>query len=66
METFKKIAPIFIGLAAAIFAFVFIKKLGNQQKDTTDRNQILEKAREAKLAKSILKESQNEESTSNL
>lgn len=60
METLKKILPVLIGLGAAIFAFVFIKNLGKSKIQTQERNTILEKAREAKLAKSILKNSEDD------
>jgi hypothetical protein len=65
MENVRKFLPLIIGGLVAI-AFVFVsRKIRKSNGDLEERNQILEKAREAKLAKSILKKSENEESTSN-
>jgi hypothetical protein len=62
MEKFKTYLPLIIGGIVAIAVFIVSKsKMNNEE---TDRGAILEKAREAKLAKSILKKSENEESTS--
>jgi Tfp pilus assembly protein PilX len=47
----------------AIVVFILSKRIGKNSESTMDRSSILEKAREAKLAKSILKKSENEEST---
>jgi len=61
MEKVKTYLPLIIGGIVAIAVFIVSKsKLNNEE---TDRGAILEKAREAKLAKSILKKSENEEST---
>jgi len=61
MEKVKSYLPLIIGgiVALAVFIVSKSKKSGEE----TDRNAILEKAREAKLAKSILKKSENEESS---
>ena len=65
MENVRKFLPLIVGGLVAI-AFVFVsRKIRKSNGDFEERNQILEKAREAKLAKSILKKSENEESTSN-
>jgi hypothetical protein len=62
MEKVKTYLPLIIGGIVAIAVFIVSKsKMNNEE---TDRGAILEKAREAKLAKSILKKSENEESTS--
>jgi hypothetical protein len=61
MEKVKSYLPLIIGGIVAIA--VFIVSRSKKSEDVTDRNAILEKAREAKLAKSILKKSENEEST---
>jgi len=62
MEKVKSYLPLIIGGLVAIAVFIVSKsKKGTEE---TDRAAILEKAREAKLAKSILKKSENEESTS--
>jgi hypothetical protein len=61
MEKVKTYLPLIIGGIVAIAVFIVSKsKMNNEE---TDRGAILEKAREAKLAKSILKKSENEEST---
>ena len=62
MEKVKSYLPLIIGGIVAIA--VFIVSRSKKSHEGTDRNSILEKAREAKLAKSILKKSENEESTS--
>jgi LPXTG-motif cell wall-anchored protein len=63
MEKVKTYLPIIGGLLVAVVLFVFflLKKKKNNQ---VDKSEILEKAREAKLAKSILRKSENEESPS--
>lgn len=62
MEKVKSYLPLIIGGIVAIAIFIVSKTKKNV--DETDRSAILEKAREAKLAKSILKKSENEESPS--
>jgi hypothetical protein len=64
MEKVKSYLPLIIGGIVAIA--VFIVSRAKKSEEGTDRNAILEKAREAKLAKSILKKSENEESTSDI
>jgi uncharacterized membrane protein YgaE (UPF0421/DUF939 family) len=66
MENAKKFLPLIIGGIVAIFVFFLSLKLKNSKKTSEDRGEILERAREAKLAKSILKKSENEESTSDI
>ena len=61
MEKVKSYLPLIIGGIVAIA--VFIVSRSKKSEEVIDRNSILEKAREAKLAKSILKKSENEEST---
>ena len=61
MEKVKSYLPLIIGGIVAIAVFIVSRSKKNDNE--TDRNSILEKAREAKLAKSILKKSENEEST---
>lgn len=61
MEKVKTYLPLIIGGLVAIA--VFIVSRSNKNAQEIDRSSILEKAREAKLAKSILKKSENEEST---
>jgi hypothetical protein len=60
MEKVKTYLPIIGGLLVAVVLFVLTRKKTNQ----VDKSEILEKAREAKLAKSILRKSENEESPS--
>jgi LPXTG-motif cell wall-anchored protein len=60
MEKVKTYLPIIGGLLVAVVLFVLTRKKNNQ----VDKSEILEKAREAKLAKSILRKSENEESSS--
>jgi hypothetical protein len=59
MDKVKTYLPIIGGLLVAVVLFVLTRKKTNQ----VDKSEILEKAREAKLAKSILRKSENEEST---
>jgi hypothetical protein len=63
MEKVKSYLPFIIGGIVAIA--VFIVSRSKKTSEETDRGAILEKAREAKLAKSILKKSENEEGSSN-
>lgn len=60
MEKVKTYLPLIMGGLVALVVFIVSRK--NTEKGDLDRAQILEKAREAKLAKSILKKSENEES----
>jgi hypothetical protein len=60
MDKVKTYLPIIGGLLVAVVLFVLTRKKSNQ----VDKSEILEKAREAKLAKSILRKSENEESPS--
>ena len=66
MEKFKKLLPLIIGGIVAIIVLILSKKLKNSNQVNSERSQILEKAREAKLAKSILRNSNDEESPSNI
>lgn len=63
MENARKFLPLIVGSIVAALVFFLSRKGGQSGGDTQERYQILEKAREAKLAKSILKKSENEEST---
>jgi len=60
MEKVKTYLPIIGGLLVAVVLFIVTRKKSN----SVDKSEILEKAREAKLAKSILRNSENEESPS--
>jgi hypothetical protein len=59
MEKVKTYLPIIGGLLVAVVLFIVTRKKSN----SVDKSEILEKAREAKLAKSILRKSENEESS---
>lgn len=61
MEKVKTYLPLIIG--GLVAAAIFIVSRSNGQKTGLDRAEILEKAREAKLAKSVLKKSEDEESS---
>jgi hypothetical protein len=65
MEKASKFLPFILGGIVAIVVFFVSRKIRNGNETSTERAAILEKAREAKLAKSILKKSEDEESTTN-
>jgi len=66
MENARKYLPLIIGGIVAIALFFVSRKMRKGEQANSERNTILEKARESKLAKSILKKSENEESSSNI
>lgn len=66
MENARKFLPLIIGGIVAIAVFFISRKVSQGRGNNQERAEILEKAREAKLAKSILKKSENEESTSDI
>jgi hypothetical protein len=66
MEKASKFLPLILGAIVAIFVFFVSRKIRKGNETSTERASILEKAREAKLAKSILKKSDDEESTTNI
>jgi hypothetical protein len=66
MEKASKFLPFILGGIVAIVVFFVSRKIRNGNETSTERAAILEKAREAKLAKSILKKIEDEESTSNI
>jgi len=66
MENARKFLPLIIGGIVAVVVFFISRKVRQSSGNNQERSQILEKAREAKLAKSILKKSEDEESTSNI
>jgi hypothetical protein len=66
MENVKKFLPLIAGGIVAIVVFILSKRMRKNSESTIDRSSILEKAREAKLAKSILKKSEDEESISSI
>jgi hypothetical protein len=66
MENARKFLPLAIGGLVAVLVFFVSRKMRKSDQANTERNTILEKAREAKLAKSILKNSENEENTTSI
>jgi hypothetical protein len=66
MEKASKFLPLILGGIVAIVVFFVSRKIRTSNNSNSERNSILEKAREAKLAKSILKKSDDEESISNI
>ena len=66
MENARKFLPLIVGSIVAIAVFFISRKVRQSSGNTQERSQILEKAREAKLAKSILRKSDDEESTTNI
>jgi len=64
MEKLKTFLPLIIGGLVAILVFIVSRSKKNENE--SDRGAILERAREAKMAKSILKKSEDEESISNI
>jgi len=65
MEKATKFLPLILGAIVAIFVFFVSKKIRQGNQTNNERATILENARQAKLAKSILKKSDDEESISN-
>jgi len=66
MENARKLLPIIIAGIVAVAVFFISRKVRQSSRNNQERSEILEKAREAKLAKSILKKSENEESDTNI
>jgi hypothetical protein len=64
MENARKLLPIIIGSIVAIAVFFISRKVRQSSGNNQERSQILEKAREAKLAKSILRKSEDDDSQS--
>lgn len=64
MENARKFLPLIIGGIVAIVVLFISRKVRQGSGNSEERSQILEKAREAKLAKSILKKSEDDDSES--
>jgi hypothetical protein len=64
MENARKFLPVIIGGIVAIIVFFISRKIRQSSGNTQERSQILEKAREAKLAKSILRKSDEDDTQS--
>jgi hypothetical protein len=61
MNNARKFVPLIVGGIVALALFLVSRKMRQSNQANSERSTILEKAREAKLAKSILKKSENEE-----
>ena len=61
MNNARKFLPVILGSLVAVIVFWISSKMRKSNTANQERFTILEKAREAKLAKSILKKSENEE-----
>jgi len=66
MENARKLLPIIIGGIVAVAVFFISRKIRQSSGNNKERSQILEKAREAKLAKSILRKSEEEDDTESI
>jgi len=66
MENARKFLPLIIGGLVAVAFFFISRKIRQSSGNTQERSQILEKAREAKLAKSILRKSEEEDDTQSI
>jgi hypothetical protein len=66
MENARKFLPVIIGGVVAIVVFFISRKVRQSSGNNQERSQILEKAREAKLAKSILRKSEDEDDTQSI
>jgi hypothetical protein len=66
MENARKLLPVIIGGIVAVIVFFISRKVRKSSGNTQERSQILEKAREAKLAKSILRKSDEEDDTQSI
>ncbi len=64
MENARKFLPLIIGGIVAIVVLFISRKVRQSSGNSEERSQILEKAREAKLAKSILKKSEEDDTQS--
>jgi hypothetical protein len=64
MENARKFLPVIIGGIVALIVFFISRKVRQGSGNNQERSQILEKAREAKLAKSILRKSEDDDSQS--
>ena len=66
MENARKFIPLIVGGLVAVAFFLISRKVRKSSGDTQERSQILEKAREAKLAKSILRKTEYEDDTQSI
>ena len=66
MENARKYLPLIVGSLVAIALFFVSRKMRKSEQANSERSTILEKAREAKLAKSILRKSEDEDDTQSI
>jgi hypothetical protein len=64
MENARKFLPLIIGGLVAVAFFFISRKVRQSSGNNQERSQILEKAREAKLMKSVLRKSEEDDSQS--
>jgi hypothetical protein len=64
MENARKLLPVIIGGIVAVIVFFISRKIRQGGGNNQERSQILEKAREAKLAKSILRKTEEDDTQS--
>jgi hypothetical protein len=66
MENARKFLPLIIGGIVAIVVLFVSRKVRQSSGNNQERSQILEKAREAKLAKSILRKTEEEDDSQSI
>ena len=66
MENARKFLPLIVGGLVAVAFFFISRKVRQSSGNIQERSQILEKAREAKLAKSILRKTEEEDDTQSI
>jgi hypothetical protein len=66
MENARKLLPVIVGGIVAVIVFFISRKISKSGGNNQERSQILEKAREAKLAKSILRKTEEEDDTQSI
>ena len=64
MENVRKLLPLIVGGIVALALFLVSRKMRQSNKANSERSTIMEKAREAKLAKSILRKSDEDDTQS--
>jgi len=66
MQNARKYLPLIVGSIVAIALFFVSRKMRKSEQTNTERSTILEKAREAKLAKSILRKTEEEDDSQSI
>ena len=66
MENARKYLPLIVGGIVAIALFFVSRKMRKSEQTNSERSTILEKAREAKLAKSILRKTEEEDDSQSI